>query len=55
MKDKIIAARKKLGLNQEKFGALFFVGKSCVSQWESGTRTPTKRIMEKIESLYEGG
>ena len=45
----ILVLRKKLGLNQSEFAALFGVHSVTVSRWENGARTPTPEIEAAIK------
>ena len=49
--EEIKAIRKKTGLNAEKFGALFGVGKKTVESWEQGVRNPSGPARKMLESM----
>lgn len=44
--------RKTNKISQEEFGKRFNVGKSTVSQWETGKYTPDSEILNKICDWY---
>lgn len=52
---KIKELREKKGLTQKELGRLVGVGQSVVAQYESGQRTPSLRIAERLaKQLAEG-
>ena len=48
------AYRKKAGLSQEELAETLCVGKSAVSKWEAGTRSPRPNVMVRIGSITGG-
>lgn len=52
--DAIRKFRKSKGLSQEELGKLCGVGKSAVSQWESGSNVPTGSAKILLEEFLNG-
>ena len=52
--EEIKAFRKRKGLSQLEFGKLCGVGKSAVSQWESGTTEPTGGALVLLQDYMSG-
>jgi len=44
--------REEKGLRQEDVGKIFHVGKSAVSQWEAGIRTPDPNTIKSIAIFF---
>lgn len=51
--ERIKELRKKAGLNQQDFGALFGVAKNTISQYESGKNTPNDEIKMAIAKYFD--
>lgn len=49
--ERIKACRIALKLNQEMFGRRLGVGKSAVSQWETGATLPETETLQRIATL----
>lgn len=45
--------RKKKGLSQAQIGSICGIGKSTVSQWENGLRTPGAKTLEKLANYLD--
>ena len=52
--EEIKAFRKRKGLSQEELGKLCGVGKSAISQWESGNTEPTGGARLLLEDYVSG-
>ena len=44
-------ARRKLGMTQAQLADRLGVSQPCVSQWETGRRTPSAPILDRIARL----
>lgn len=51
--ERIKELRKKAGLNQQDFGALFGVAKNTISQYESGKNSPNDEIKMAIAKYFD--
>ncbi len=51
IKDKLILARAKLNLSQEKLAKELNVSYVTVSRWETGVSTPTKKAVAKFNDF----
>jgi len=51
--EEILALREKLGLSQTQFACRLGRAVSCVSRWESGERSPSKRSFLLLKKLAE--
>lgn len=51
--DRIKKARKAKGLNQKKFADSLELSQAAVSQFESGSRQPTPKTIEKMCSVLD--
>ncbi|MBP3631107.1 MAG: helix-turn-helix transcriptional regulator [Clostridia bacterium] len=49
--DKVVIARKELGLSQERLAAKLGVSFSTVNRWEKGRAKPSYLALEKFEEL----
>lgn len=50
--EKIKQLRKAIGLSQEELGVALKVGKSTISMYETGIRTPTFERLEEIADFF---
>ncbi len=50
-KEKILQARRKLGLTQAVFAELMLVSTRTVKCWESGERKPSKLALQRMKDL----
>ena len=53
LQERIKELRKKSGLNQQDFGAIFGVAKNTISQYESGRNTPNDEIKIAIAKYFD--
>lgn len=49
--NRIRIARKRVGMTQDELGAAIGIGKSSISEWESGKRSPDVEKMREIASI----
>ena len=49
--DRLRAARRTLGLSQERLAAMLDVDESTVTRWEHGCRQPSGQHMEQVEAF----
>ncbi len=45
--------RKRLGLTQDQLGKLVFVSRSCIANYEIGTRIPDRDMMIKLVKIFQ--
>ena len=49
--DRLRAARRTLGLSQERVAAMLDVDESTVTRWERGCRRPGAALLERVEAI----
>lgn len=49
--NKILEARRKLGISQAAFAELMLVSARTIKYWESGERKPSKLAVQRIKDL----
>ena len=52
--NKILEARRKLGISQAAFAELMLVSARTIKYWESGERKPSKLAVQRMKDLTEG-
>lgn len=50
--EKILSERKRMGLSQEKFGALIGVSRQAIQKWESGEATPDLSHLASMADVF---
>ena len=53
MGDKIIGYRKKKGLTQKKLAQILAVNKSTIRDWERNKHKPSKKLLKKINGIWD--
>jgi DNA-binding transcriptional regulator YiaG len=51
LSERILAARRQLGITQKELSRILKVDPSSVRNWESGKRKPTKRLKKRLYDI----